>query len=62
MVLRFTIVYCGPRATPVRNFSDTGIEDSDGEAEAEGGVKTQLLHFYPTFIYELHIIYVKDYW
>jgi hypothetical protein len=61
MVLRFTIVYCRPRATPVRNFSDTGVEGSDGQAHAESEVKTQQLHFYPTFIYNC-IIYVKDYW
>jgi hypothetical protein len=36
-----TIVYCRERATPVRNFSDTGIEGSDGQAEAEIEVKTQ---------------------
>jgi hypothetical protein len=62
MVLGFTIVYCRQRATPVRNFSDTGIEVSVGEADAETEVNTQYLHFYPAFIYKLHNIYVKDCW
>jgi hypothetical protein len=42
--------------------SDAGIEGSDGQAEADRGIKTQQLHFYPTFIYKLHIICVKGYW
>jgi hypothetical protein len=54
--------YCRKRATPGRNFSDTGIEASNGQADAESEVKTQQLHFYPTFIYKLHIISVEDYW
>jgi hypothetical protein len=62
MVLGFTIVYCRHRATPVRNFSDTDIEGSDVEADAETQVKTQQLHLYPAFIYKLHIIYIKDCW
>jgi hypothetical protein len=41
MVQRFTIVYCRQRATPLRNFNDTGIEGSGGQAEAESDVKTQ---------------------
>jgi hypothetical protein len=41
MVVRFPVVYCRQRATPVRDLDDTGIEGSDGQAEAESEVKTQ---------------------